>query len=63
MRTLLSKTSAVRYIDSEHSANSIVLWFDTPEAKLEWLSKLHAAHVTDNDIAAARDLLAKWEAR
>jgi hypothetical protein len=63
MRTLLSKTSNVRFIDPDHGELSVVLWFDTPEDKTAWLAKLRAAHVTDDDIAVARALLANWESR
>lgn len=63
MRTLFSKTSNVRFIDSDHGDLSIVLWFDTAEDKAAWLAKLKHSAVTDDDIATARELLKNWESR
>lgn len=63
MRTLLSKTAAIRFIDPDHSETSVVLWFDTPEGKADWLKKVVAARVTEDDIAVARELITNWESR
>lgn len=62
-RTLLAKTSNVRFIDADHSETSVVLWFDNAEDKAAWLAKLRNASVTDDEIAEARRLIQNWEAR